>query len=176
MFPSLSRRPKGSKAEGQSPFSSPYSNIQASPIAARRTSLEERRRPAAKFDRLLSPDSANRIEEEEEDDEEQEDDDQDEDINEDDAGELSPLLPIFSAAHLGTLYPSVGVLDACSLWRQIRCRCTTSPIPYDCLSFLDARLPSHGINYGHLRCLNSSSNPSSNRYGIRTFPRLRCTL
>ena len=100
MFPSLSRRSKSSKAREASPFSSPYSNIQASPIAARRTSIEERRRPAAKFDRFLSPGSVNRIEEEQDDEEEEDDDPED-----DDAGELSPLLPIFSAAHLGLLCP-----------------------------------------------------------------------
>ena len=106
MLSSRSQRPQ---ARAQSPFSSPYSNIQASPIAARRSSLEERRRPAAKFDHVLSPEPADRIEEEDEDEEDQDDqdageDDQDEESNEDEAGELSPLLPIFSAAHLGNWY------------------------------------------------------------------------
>ena len=114
MFPSLSRKPKGSKGREPSPFSSPYSNIQASPIAARRTSIEERRRPAAKFDRLLSPGPTSRIEEEEQDEE------QGEDVNEeDDAGELSPLLPIFSAAHLGSFH-RVLIVRNFAQWR-IRC-------------------------------------------------------
>ena len=44
---------------------------------------------------------------EEEDDDDGEEEDQDDDLDEDEAGELSPLLPIFSAAHLGmsTLSP-----------------------------------------------------------------------
>ena len=98
MFPSRSQRPKGSKG---SPFSSPYSNIQTSPIAARRSSLEERRRPAAKFEHVISPEPADRIEEEEENEEEQGEDVQDDDLSEDGTGEHSPLLPIFSAVHLG---------------------------------------------------------------------------
>lgn len=109
MFPTVSRRSKGSQEKRPSPFSSPYSNIQASPIAARRSSVEERRRPAAIFNHLLSPAAEDRIEEEDLDDEEgeepdedvNEDEEGDGDINEDDAGETSPLLPIFSAAHLG---------------------------------------------------------------------------
>lgn len=109
MFPSLSQQPKRSKAAEHSPFSSPYSNIQASPIAARRTSLEERRRPAAKFEQILSPEPADRNEGEEEEDEERDQDNQDEDVDEDEAGELSPLLPIFSAAHLGTRILISGV-------------------------------------------------------------------
>lgn len=101
MLPTLSRRSKASKGREPSPFSSPYSNIQASPIAARRTSLEERRRPAAKFDQVISPRPNDRIDEEDQEDEEGEEEDEDRRINEDDAGETSPLLPIFSAAHLG---------------------------------------------------------------------------
>lgn len=103
MLSSGSQRPKGSQ---RSPFSSPYSNIQASPIAARRSSVEERRRTAAKFDQVFSPPPQDRIEEEEQEEGEAGDEDQDEDSHSDDAGELSPLLPIFSAAQLGT-YPVV---------------------------------------------------------------------
>ena len=115
MLPSLSRRSKKSKAAEQSPFSSPYSNIQASPIAARRTSLEERRRPAAKYEGVLSPQPPDRIEEEEPDDEEGDEDNQDEEVDEDEAGELSPLLPIFSAAHLGNSHVISVVVNACSI-------------------------------------------------------------
>lgn len=103
MFP-RSRRSKGPLARERSPFSSPNSNLNlnASPIAARRSSLEERRRPAGKFEQVLSPGATDRIEEEcQEEDNEEEDDP--EDGGEDEAGELSPLLPIFSAAQLGML-------------------------------------------------------------------------
>ena len=82
----------------RSPFSSPYTGLVSSPIAARRGSVEERRRPAGDF-HDVSPAPRNRIDEDviEEDDEEEEDGDLDEDGD----GETSPLLPIFSAAHLG---------------------------------------------------------------------------
>lgn len=110
---------KQSPSRERSPFSSPFSNVQVAPIAARRSSLEERRRPAAKFDTRGLPKPAVHVHEddaedsgeddEEEDEEEDDNDDErdgdgeldDEDEDGDDAGETSPLLPIFSAAHLG---------------------------------------------------------------------------
>ena len=100
--------PQGLWGRQRSIFSSPGSNVQASPIAARRSSLEERRRPAAKFEHVISP-GTDRIEEgdEEEDGEEGEGGEFYADNREDEAGELSPLLPIFSAAHLGTCPSSV---------------------------------------------------------------------
>lgn len=123
MVSSSSRVPKGGGRKEESPFSSPYSNLLASPIAARRSSLEERRRIAASFDKGVSPGQTDRIDEEEEQEDGQdaeqeegegeeggEDEDEDEEgIDEDEPGVLSPLLPIFSAAHLGTtqLYSSI---------------------------------------------------------------------
>ena len=110
MLSSLSRLAGKDRQQAErSPFSSPYSGLLSSPIAARRSSLEERRRPAADFDHALSPAPASRIDEEDEDiDEdveqgEEEEDGEEEESNEDGAGETSPLLPIFSAAHLGIL-------------------------------------------------------------------------
>ena len=109
MLSSLSRF--GTKGQGRqhgerSPFSSPFSGRSSTPVAARRSSLEERRRPAADFDPDLSPNSASRIHGDDEGAEEgsvdeNEDEDGDGDLDEDGAGETSPLLPIFSAAHLG---------------------------------------------------------------------------
>ena len=103
--------PKGLRAKERSFLSSPDSNVQASPIAARRSSLEERRRPAAKFEHVISP-GPDRIDEgdQEEDGEEGEGGEFYADNGEDDAGELSPLLPIFSAVHLGTC-PSSGIIS-----------------------------------------------------------------
>lgn len=108
MLPNLSRFGGHGRRNGErSPFSSPFSGLLATPVAARRSSLEERRRPAADFDRDLSPTPARRIEEEDEDAEEEDDDvahepaEEEEESDEDGAGETSPLLPIFSAAHLG---------------------------------------------------------------------------
>ena len=113
----LSPRSRTSPSRERSPFSSPFSGVQASPVAARRTSVEERRRPAAKFDVTGLPKPSIRIlqaetgQGDEEDDDEQEQDRENEDDGEEavedededdiDAGETSPLLPIFSAAHLG---------------------------------------------------------------------------
>ena len=105
MPPNSLRLAKGPQQQRQrresSPFSSPISNLHPSPIAARRTSQEERRRPAANFENAISPGLANRIDEEDRDEEDGEEEDQEEELDEDEAGELSPLLPIFSAAHLG---------------------------------------------------------------------------
>ena len=109
MLSSLSRLAKGQQQQhphphhgNKSPFSSPYSGLVPTPVAARRSSLEERRRPAADFDHDISPGPFSRIDEE---DEEEEDarvyEDEVDEQDEDGAEETSPLLPIFSAAHLG---------------------------------------------------------------------------
>lgn len=103
MRPHSSRENKQQRGRESSPFSSPNSNLHASPIAARRGSLEERRRPAANFHHGISPGPEDRIDEEDQEDEDGMEEDQEEELEEDEAGELSPLLPIFSAAHLGTL-------------------------------------------------------------------------
>lgn len=68
-------------------------------ISARRGSLEERRRPLSDFgpEALPSLDGKTGPEEEQGD-----QDDLGEEIDEDGDEELEPLLPIFSAAHLGT--------------------------------------------------------------------------
>ena len=90
--------------KGPSPFSSPLAISVTSPLAARRSSLDERRRPAAGFreeDPLLEDEASQSSH-----------GDQDldgavpasavvEEDGEDEDHEGSPLLPIFSAAHLG---------------------------------------------------------------------------
>ncbi|KAL8841174.1 MAG: hypothetical protein Q9170_001028 [Blastenia crenularia] len=118
---------RGRQQADRSPFSSPYSGANSTPIAARRTSLEERRRPAANFDHDLSPAPASRIDEEDEDAEEQDeqDEEEDEDEDEDGAGETSPLLPIFSAAHLDAL-PIYNLTHAIRLLILSRCETTLS--------------------------------------------------
>ena len=91
------------KARGPSDQSSipPFnSDLAASPVAARRNSLEERRRPAAKFGKVLSP-LSNLHEHRSNDGEAETDHGAASDDNEDEAGEQSPLLPIFSAEFLG---------------------------------------------------------------------------
>ncbi|KAL8969763.1 MAG: hypothetical protein Q9183_001842 [Haloplaca sp. 2 TL-2023] len=133
MLSSLSRL--GTKSQGRqhgerSPFSSPFSGRLSTPVAARRSSLEERRRPAADFDPDLSLDSASRIhgdgddEDAEEDSvNENDDEDGDGDLDEDGAGETSPLLPIFSAAHLDAL-PVYNLTHAIRLLIVPRCETT----------------------------------------------------
>ena len=105
------RHIKAHRGRQSSLFSSPNSNLHASPIAARRGSLEERRRPAANFLPSRPPDIADRMDEEDHEEEDGEEEDQEEE-SEDEAGELSPLLPIFSAAHLGLLTPVSQISSA----------------------------------------------------------------
>ena len=72
-------------------------------MAARRTSVEERRRVAADFD---NEDSFEEDEDPEGDDPGQDEADGEDDLNDEDGhGETSPLLPIFEAALLGTSAP-----------------------------------------------------------------------
>ncbi|KAL9022470.1 MAG: hypothetical protein Q9185_000377 [Variospora sp. 1 TL-2023] len=130
MLPNLSGFGGHGRRNGErSPFSSPFSGLLATPVAARRSSLEERRRPAADFDRDLSPTPARRIEEEDEDAEEEDDDvahepaEEEEESDEDGAGETSPLLPIFSAAHLDAL-PAYNLTHAIRLLIVTRCETT----------------------------------------------------
>ena len=105
MLSSLSRLTGKDHHHGErSPFSSPFSGRLSTPVAARRSSLEERRRPAAYFNREVSPSPASPIgEDDDEDDDGHDNNDEDLDADEDGGGETSPLLPIFSAAHLGRL-------------------------------------------------------------------------
>ncbi len=113
-FSRITKRRHGQRSD-RSPFSSPFSGLLSSPIAARRGSLEERRRPAADFDEDASAAHHVKIDEEPEPDEEEEEGDAQEEEEEEDEGigednEDSPLLPIFSAAHLGILKPSWKML------------------------------------------------------------------
>ncbi|CAL8578449.1 hypothetical protein XPA_004234 [Xanthoria parietina] len=120
----LSRLAGRDRQHGErSPFSSPYSGRLSTPIAARRSSLEERRRPAAYFDRELSPGPATPIDEEDED--VNEDGNEEVDDDEDGGGESSPLLPIFSAAHLDAL-PVYNLTHAIRLLIVPRCETTLS--------------------------------------------------
>lgn len=90
----------------RSPFSSPHVGILSNPVAARRNSLEERRRPAAGFDQDDLPSVGGKIDIEQEDEEGDDDEDgaghdPEDEPDEDGREEVTPLLPIFSAAHLG---------------------------------------------------------------------------
>ena len=99
---SSSKRGKGRPRGERSPFSSPYTALLSSPIAARRGSLEERRRPAGNFNADDSPAIGMKIDEHEDEEELEDEDVGDED--EDGEGDTTPLLPIFSAAHLGIYF------------------------------------------------------------------------
>ncbi|KAL9597657.1 MAG: hypothetical protein Q9219_004984 [cf. Caloplaca sp. 3 TL-2023] len=125
MLPSLSRfGGKGRHHNNRSPFSSPYSGAHSTPVAAKRSPREERRRPAADFDHEFSPAPATRIEEEDEDLAEDEEHDEEEvDEDEDGAEETTSLLPIFSAAHLDAL-PVYNLTHAIRLLIVTRCETT----------------------------------------------------
>ena len=106
----LSSWARGGRPNEQSPFASPDTDVITSPLAARRNSLEERRRPAAGFngdDRITMLGDSGKIDHsgaaDESGDGKSDDgeDDQDENEDEHEHDEGSPLLPIFSAAHLG---------------------------------------------------------------------------
>lgn len=101
MLSSFTSLGKGRHREERSPFSSPYTALLSAPVAARRTSLEERRRPAAEFNQDVSPGVTGKIDEEREEEEEGDGQDADDDLDEDGDEDMTPLLPIFSAAHLG---------------------------------------------------------------------------
>ena len=79
----------------RSPFSSPYAGDASSPLlGGRHDGLEDHRRPAADYDHDGPPDGRD-------DEESDEDAEEDEDEVDEDGGLGTPLLPIFSAAHLG---------------------------------------------------------------------------
>ena len=99
MLSSLFGSGRGRARKNRSAFSSPRSGIQPSPVANRRSSQEQRRRIAAGFenDGSIAEEDVLMEEDAEEDDADADQEDEDEDGDDD----QSPLLPIFSAAHLG---------------------------------------------------------------------------
>lgn len=74
-------------------------NLKERSISARRSSFEECRRPLLDFGQEVSPSVDGKTGREEE---QGDQEDLGEEIDEDGGEELEPLLPIFSAAHLGT--------------------------------------------------------------------------
>ena len=102
-------------------------NLSASPIAARRTSLEERRRPAASLAKGLSPGPTEHMDEASQEvsngEDNVEDLVEDEEDDEEDPGEQSPLLPIFSAEHLDSL-PVYNITHTIRLLVVSRCETT----------------------------------------------------
>lgn len=109
-----SRTTPNARRADRSPFSSPFT-IAFSPETNRRPTHNERRRPAADFDASgdtgdesntnaeEDDDVAEEEEEEEDEGDEDEDEDEEDDADEDGPGEITPLLPIFSAALLGRI-------------------------------------------------------------------------
>ena len=109
-----SRPRRKSNRENWSPFASPFNTIR-SPVGARRAQTNARRRIAADYDesdgeeedrasgereRLLHHDADDYDEDEDEEEYDEQVEGEDED-DEDGHGDTTPLLPIFSAAHLG---------------------------------------------------------------------------
>jgi hypothetical protein len=119
----------------RSPFSSPFTTT-TSPTASRRTLANDRGSPTADYGNSNDPnnngDSSEAVgDEEEEDDEDgvededEEGDEEDEQEDEDGVGETSPLLPIFSAAHLDAL-PVYHLTHTIRLLVVARCETTLS--------------------------------------------------
>ena len=96
MLSSILRPKEGRVNRDRSPLSSPYAGLQSSPIATRRAVTAERRRAAADFDDDGLSGQGDGV-----DDEEEDLDGEDDEADEDGHDETTPLLPIFSAAHLG---------------------------------------------------------------------------
>ncbi|MCJ1465878.1 hypothetical protein MMC07_004497 [Pseudocyphellaria aurata] len=124
MLSSLTNWGKGPHREERSPFSSPYPALLSSP-AARRSSLEERRRPAAEFNQDISPGRTSKNNEDREEREEEDGLDPDDDMDEDGDEEMTPLLPIFSAAHLDAL-PVYNLTHTIRILVVPRCETTLS--------------------------------------------------
>ena len=107
MLSSFLRPKRGRRHANHSPFSSPYDDRRDSPASARTPSRNARRRPARDYDgsehshedEREHDDNEEAVEDGDDHDEEDEDDEDDEDG----LGESTPLLPIFSAEHLGKL-------------------------------------------------------------------------
>ena len=109
MLSSLLRPKKGrGRVEQHSPFSSQY-NDQSSPIVERRKRLDARHASADFTETDLDDENIDE-EDEEEDAEQEEEEDADEGEDNEDGHEDTPLLPIFSAAHLGKLNPTFRTL------------------------------------------------------------------
>ncbi|KAI9801796.1 MAG: hypothetical protein M1825_003169 [Sarcosagium campestre] len=121
MLSSLLRPRKARPRRDRSPFSSPFNGDEASPLFGRRHSNEERRRPAGRFYR--DDDSSDG---DSDSDDVKADSDNDSEAggeDEDDLPEASPLLPIFSAAHLDSL-PVYNLTHAIRLVIVPRCETT----------------------------------------------------
>jgi hypothetical protein len=117
----------------RSPFSSPFTAT-ISPVVTRSNLENKRHRPAADYDPSEDSDNngdSSQDSEENEEDEEEVDRDENaeegdvEEEDEDGAGETSPLLPIFSAAHLDAL-PVYNLTHTIRLLVVARCETTLS--------------------------------------------------
>lgn len=136
MLSSFTSLRKGRHRQERSPFSSPYTALLSSPVAARRSSFEERRRPAADFNpadfnQHVSPGVTGKIDQEQEEEGEEDGQDPDEGLGEDGDEDMTPLLPIFSAAHLG----SYSSLQSHHFFAQSRNSCADDLI-HRCLARL----------------------------------------
>jgi hypothetical protein len=106
-------RPKRSRRVEHSPFSSRFDE-QSSPIVERRKRLNARYASADFTETDQDDEETEEDEDEEEEEEGDEDgdelDEDDDDDDDEDGDEDTPLLPIFSAAHLGMyLYRAMGL-------------------------------------------------------------------
>ena len=101
MLSSLLRPKRNRRRRESATIDSSYTGVHSSPVAARRSVPEERRRVAADFDQEDSFDEGEEADPEDIDQHDDEDDNSEDDNDEDGQGEATPLLPIFEASHLG---------------------------------------------------------------------------
>ena len=103
MLSSLLRPKRNRQRRESATLNSSYTGVHSSPVAARRSAPEERRRVAADFDHDESFGEGEDGYPDDVDQEHVEDEDIEDEDDEDGQGEATPLLPIFEAAHLGML-------------------------------------------------------------------------
>ncbi|KAI9756902.1 MAG: Dicer-like protein 1 [Chaenotheca gracillima] len=123
MLSSLLRpRRSGGRRADRSPFSSPFSAHEQAPLIGRRIRGEDSRRPAAQHEQGNDPESDEPLEDE---DEEAIEDEEEDEEGEDEDNEVTPLLPLFSAAHLDAL-PVYNLTHVIRLLVTSRCETTLS--------------------------------------------------
>ena len=138
MVPSFFRSKKGRHRipSTSSPFSSPFASQRRRSVTVRGFQGDARR-VAADFDHDVEADDQDSDENDTREDEEDEDEDEDGEGGEDG---LTPLLPIFEAAHLGMSMVDVFDVTYLLISLQMPCRSTTLRTRFACWSFRDVKL------------------------------------
>jgi hypothetical protein len=184
MLSSLLRPRKArQRVEEHSPFSSPYPGPdQSSPIVARRE--RQIRHATADWTETEADDD---VTEDDEDEDhrnhgEEEPEEEDEDAQENDAedggedGEDTPLLPIFSAAHLGQYRSLEAAVRTLTNSKQTLSLFTTSLMRFDSSSCPRRKRLCLGTNFDRHKFLNFLSSQCNSKFEPRISPARRYTL